>query len=374
MGNARRQHILRILHDRTAPIDVRALATNLAAAEEEQELVDVTPDEVAAIQADLVHVHLPQLEGSGLVDWDRTMDTATTTDHPALSDPKFQQLLETDAPGREAVAATLAARRRRIILATLMDAEDALTREELARRVVARERDDSAPLGPDAGDGLLVALHHVHLPKLREADLVSYDAETKTVEYTGHPALDDEWLDFRPDETPRAIVPTASHPDDIWTIDGRDNVIARGQSLFEQAESELFLMFTTTGLLEDGCLRRLRAAADRGVDVYLGSQTREVRDLVREEVPEATIWEPQLDWLNLPPEHEKVGRLVMADREAIMLGTLGEGTGDGVHHEEKAITGAGADDPLVMLLRELLGSRLDHLDAQSEDFLEQIPL
>lgn len=374
LGKTRRQHILGILGDRTSSIDLRELATNLAAEEQEQTLLDVTPDEVDAIQAALIHVHLPKLEDAGLVDWNQSAETVTTTNHPAISDPKFQQMVDIDAPGWEAVVDNLASKRRRIILATLKDADAALTRDELAQRVATREHDAAVDDELDAADDLLADLHHIHLPKLEQADLIFYDTATGTTVYTGHAALDDEWLDFRPDETPRAIVPTAHHPDDIWTIEGRDNVIARGQSLFEQADEELFLMFTTTGLLEDGCVRRLQDAADRGVDIYLGSQTQEVRDLVREEVPEATIWEPQMDWLNLPPEHEKVGRLVMADRETIMLATLGEETGDGVHHKEKALTGSGTDDPLVMLMREMLGSRLDHLDAQSEDFLEQIPL
>lgn len=80
-----------------------------------------------------------------------------------------------------------------------------------------------------------------------------------------------------------------------------------------------------------------------------------------------------MDWLNLPPEYEKVGRLVFADREAIMLATLGEEPGEG-GHSEAAITGAGENNPLVILLRELLGSRLDHLDTQSENFRSEVPL
>lgn len=167
--------------------------------------------------------------------------------------------------------------------------------------------------------------------------------------------MEDGWVDSRADETPRAILPIANGQDSIWTIEGHDNVIARGQSLFEQADDELFLMFTTDGLLEEGCVWRLQDAIDRGVDVYLGSQTPEVRDLVRERIPEAVVWEPQMDWLNLPPEYEKVGRLVFADREAIMLATLGEKTGKATH-DETAITGAGQNNPLVVLMRDMLGS------------------
>lgn len=131
-------------------------------------------------------------------------------------------------------------------------------------------------------------------------------------------------------------------------------------------------MVTTDGLLEEECIHGLQAAIQRGVDIYVGSQTQEVRDLVREEVPEVTIWEPQLDWLNLPPNREMLGRLVFADREAVMIGTLGNNGDD--QYRETAVTGEGPDNSFVVLLRELLGSRLDHLDAQSENLLSQIPL
>lgn len=131
-------------------------------------------------------------------------------------------------------------------------------------------------------------------------------------------------------------------------------------------------MYTDEDLIEEACLQCLQDALDRGVDVYIGTQTQAIRDRVREHLPEATIWEPQRDWMNMPPEREKVGRLLFADREAIMLGTLSKHNDHSIEHET-AITGAGENNALVMLVREMLGSRLEHLDAQSEDFLDQIP-
>jgi hypothetical protein len=129
----------------------------------------------------------------------------------------------------------------------------------------------------------------------------------------------------------------------------------------------------TDGLLEPRCLELLEDAVDRGVDAYLGPQSQAVRDLVRREIPGVTIWEPQLDWLNLPPNREKLGRLVFADREAITLGTLGDDADTGVVRDT-ALTGEGEDNGLVVLMREMLGSRLDHLDRQSEEFLSEVPL
>jgi hypothetical protein len=115
-------------------------------------------------------------------------------------------------------------------------------------------------------------------------------------------------------------------------------------------------MVTTDGLLRPGCVRGLRDALDRGVDVSVGSETSAVRDLVREEVHGVTIWKPQLDWFHLPPQREKLGRLLLADREAVVNGTLGERTADG-GYRETAITGEDEDDSPVVLLRQVLGSR-----------------
>lgn len=376
LSDARRRCVLRLLQDRRSPVDLRDLATQVVAAEGDRPLVSVRPYDVATVVPDLAHDHLPLLETAGLVRWDRDAGTVVLTDHPALGDPKFQHVVASDdaEDDWDAVLAQLADERRRIVLSAVVDHDGPVSRDTVARAALARAPDlFTGGTSAEPVEAIETSLHHVHLPKLQSVGLVSYDREDGTVVYEDHAAIETEWLTADEGETTPAILPTARDANAVWTIQGRDNVVARGQSLFEQADEELFLMFTTEGLLEEGCLRRLEDAIDRGVEVYLGSQTPEVRDLVRERVPEAVIWEPQMDWLNLPPEYEKVGRLVFADREAVMLATLGEETERGIHRET-AITGTGADNAVVVLLRDMLGSRLDHLDAQSEDFLGALPL
>lgn len=367
----RRRRVLNLLMDRTSPVTEEELAIHLAADEGAKSLLDVTEQEVRLLRADLAHVQLPTLEDAGLLDRNTEAETVTTTDHPVLRDPAFERIVETEADRWSDVLANLAHRRRRVALSVLEGEGKPMARADLARSIAVREADEKTD--PESVKALYASLHHVHLPKLQQAGLLSYDTDTGTVSFEGHSALDDELLDGGRLEEPLPVLPSSPEVESVWTIEGRKNVIARGQSLFEQAEDELFLMFTTTGLLEGGCLRRLQDAVDRGVDVYLGSQAPDVRDLVRNRVPGVVIWEPQLDWLNLPPDHERVGRLVFADRKAIRLATLGEEIDTDVH-TETALTGSGENNPLVMLLRELLGSRLDHLDAQSEDFRSEIPL
>lgn len=47
-----------------------------------------------------------------------------------------------------------------------------------------------APDAPTERDRARIRLHHRHLPKLDRTPLLSYDTNTTTVEYHGHPELD----------------------------------------------------------------------------------------------------------------------------------------------------------------------------------------
>jgi len=358
-GDCRR--LLTHLLDRSSPVSVRELATQVVAQRESIALAEVPADELTRARVELCHSHLPRLDEAGFVAWDRGEDTVATGEHPALDDHRLSELLELET---DAVVRAVADDERRRTLEVLAAVDGQMDRATLAKHVVAQAHDVSPSEVPEREQRAgLVRLHHVHLPQLREAGLITGEDD---VRYTGHPELDTELLGVDPaDFTSR---PTAG----VQTIEGRDDIVAHGQQLFDEADEEMFIMITTDGLLDDECIRRLSAAIARGVDVYVGSQSSEVRDLVRRRLPSAVIWEPQLDWLNLPPERERVGRLVIADREAVMLGTLGEPV-DGAYRET-ALVGSGPDNGLVVLLREMLGTRLDHLDGQSEDVLNQLPL
>lgn len=370
VADGTRRALLAALHSRNGTIPTDELATHVTAAINGIDLVDVTRADREPVQTALVHRHLPKLEDVGMIEWAHGEGTVTATDHPVWQEPQFQQLIDVEGDDWDAILSALQARQRRIALAVLAKA-NSLHREELARRLVARETETPrTDVSDEAVEKALIRLHHHHLPALQQAGLITYEDET--VRYDGHPDLQPDWLTDASLASDEPQTEEAGQPT-MYTIEGRAAIVARGQELFDRANDELFLMVTTNGLLEEDCVSGLQDAIDRGVDVYVGSQTKAVRDLVREEIPEATIWEPQLDWLNLPPEREKLGRLVFADREAVLIGTLGEGP-DADGYRETAITGEGPGNSLAVLFREMLGTRLDHLDMQSEDFHSQIPL
>lgn len=373
LTDGRRRRLLALLLDRTDPVDEEELAVHLAAAEHGTSLLRVDETTVEPIRSDLQHVQFPVLEDANLVVRDANAGTVTTTDHPALQDPKLRHIVETEVDDWDAVLECLASRRRRIVLSVLVAREPPVGRTTLMSAVAAREQD--GPVDPGEVEptrNLRVDLHHVHLPKLADAGLIDYDPDAGTAAYDGHPEVPEEWLASWSGVTPRHILTAAEQSLDTWRLRGREQVTERVRSLLEYADDELFVVFTSEERFEEAFLRCVRDAVDSGVDIYLGSKTPELRDLVREEVPEVTLWEPQLDWPDRQSDHEAVGQFVLADREAAMLGTLGRKT-TGVP-EETAITGTGEGNDLVVRLRELLGSQLGHLDVQSEDVRTHIPL
>lgn len=76
------------------------------------------------------------------------------------------------------VADCLADERRRTVLVVLEE-RGSISRRGLASAVAEREVPGEPK--PDAVEEVLIALHHVHLPRLAAAGLLEYDSETERV-------------------------------------------------------------------------------------------------------------------------------------------------------------------------------------------------
>jgi len=325
----------------------------------------------------LEHEHIPTLTAAGLVERSASDDIALA-EHPAFDDPGVRAVIADDVPAGpgslDALFRALADHRRRFILDVLSHQFGPIHLETLARELGTDGQDvaeSEVPMDDVARE--LIRLHHVDLPHLSEAGVIEYDADEETVEYSGHPRLRVPWMHSVLQSEFRQCLTGESEPSGIGEIDGRRDVISYGQSLCDRADDELFCMFTDTGLLEAGCLTRIRDASRRGADVYLGTRDPDVREYVRENAPDVVLWEPNTDWLNLPAAGDRVGRLLLADREAVMLATLLDQTADG-HHGEQAMVGEGEHNTLVTMLCQLLGPHLEEVDKYADDVAVRLPL
>lgn len=378
LANRERRRLVGVMAEQ-APDSVprEELATELAAVRETKPREGVTEDERQEAAISLHHSHLPKLVSTGLVERDTEDDTVALADHPALQDPGILDTIEGDGADPESLDAlfgAIADERRRTILDVLSHQFSKIHVETLARELATYDRAMSeSEASLEDVDRILARLCHVDLPQLAEAELIRYDAEAETVAYDGHPQLTVPWIHSVFQPAFRPSLTGESNPGGIGEIEGREQVISFGQSLCERADEEIFCMFTDTQLLEAGCLTRIRDASHRGVNVYLGTRDPDIREYVRETAPDVVLWEPNADWLNLPVAGDRVGRLLLADREAVMLGTLLEEATDGLH-EEQSIIGEGAHNTLVTMICQLLAPRLEEIDEGAEDVDIHLPL
>ncbi|WP_152421337.1 DUF7344 domain-containing protein [Natronococcus amylolyticus] len=265
--------------------------------------------------------------------------------------------------------------RNRAICDILAEADGPLHVTELADQIVAHDVDIvSSATYDEKFDTVSFELHHVRLPKLAEVALVEYDPDANFVSRKSSPGSMVEWQDEKALETLVTNLPGTREGEegDVGVIEGLDPAFEYARKLADEAEEELFALYATTDLLEDECVRHGERALNRDVRISIGSQNETVRELCREGLPEATVWEPQLDWLNTPT-YPRVGRLILIDRRKVMFSVLTEPPSEEGPPEEIALIGNGEENPLVVLVRELLGPRLDHLDYQHDDIRSHLP-
>lgn len=186
LADQRRRTTLSLLGRLDAP-GIEELATELAAEEAETLPSQVSPTEVERAQVALEHTILPKLTEENLVA--REDGRVTTTSHPALEDPTVAMLVESDADEWDDVLAALADARRCVVLAAVHAADGPTDRSTLAAEV-------SDLLAGDVSPGAVEReLHHMHIPALEAAGLLTFDAEAETVSYDGHPVVAEAWLE-----------------------------------------------------------------------------------------------------------------------------------------------------------------------------------
>lgn len=374
-----RRRVLGFLYERAPQPATRSeLASMLTTASSAASQTASGETTTREMELTLQHTHLPKLGSAGLVEADADANTVRCTAHPAFQDGGIVDSITSDAPARgasrDALFRALADERRRTVLDVLSHQFHPIHLETLAREVGARERNTTEQAVPvDVVDQLQVSLRHRQLPILTDAALVSYDADEGTVEYEGHPELRVPWMHSVLGPDFQTSLTGNRESQEVGTIDGREDVISFGQSLGERADEELFCLFTHRDMLEAGCFTRIVEASCRGVDIYLATSDPTVREYVHENAPEVTIWDPKRDWLDLPVDGNGIGRLLMADREAVMLGTRKEST-DTEIPDEKAIIGEGADNTLVVMVQQLLSRHLDRIDEQSGEMPTDLSL
>jgi len=155
-------------------------------------------------------------------------------------------------------------------------------------------------------------------------------------------------------------------PTAVWTTIGQASTEARTIEFIDAAAEEVICIVNDGETTSERLLTRLQAASDRGVSVLVGTLTEEAAKRVREAVPDAQLLDGEISWLEAPdsdhPPAAVLGRIVIADREAVLLSSLSQHDGE---FEEHALWCDDIGNGLVLIVRRLLLAGLDSTDTAS---------
>lgn len=149
--------------------------------------------------------------------------------------------------------------------------------------------------------------------------------------------------------------------DGAWTIATRDGVSTRVQMHIGDATENVYLHVGHEELLERELLDALADADDRGITIYVEVPAETLRTTIHERIPTANAAISDLSLTESSAADGNPGRLLMVDRETILLSAQKDGL---VPNEldETGLWGSEVGHGLVAWLRPLLCSRIERVD------------
>jgi len=146
---------------------------------------------------------------------------------------------------------------------------------------------------------------------------------------------------------------------EVWSLSGETGIASRTEQLIESAGEEVVLVVGHEDVFTDELAGTLADAERRGVSVIVGAASESLRETVEAALPDVEVFVSGLEWLHqssLPGDTTEIGRLLLVDREAILVSSFTQASGDDAH--EQAVFGRGFDNGLVAITRRLMATGL----------------
>jgi sugar-specific transcriptional regulator TrmB len=141
---------------------------------------------------------------------------------------------------------------------------------------------------------------------------------------------------------------------EVWSLSGNDAITSRTLQLLGDAKSEVVFVVSAESVITDEVVEALNGAATADTDVLIGTVTTNIRDELRERIPDAEVFTSELDWLHDETDDGvAIGRMLLVDKSTILLSSIDEASG-----REKAIFGRGFQNGLVVITRRLMATGL----------------
>lgn len=206
----------------------------------------------------------------------------------------------------------------------------------------------------------LVEIQHSNPQKFRA---VSIDEAVESLQYEYEDRTESLRQTLKGLE-PAAITEESEVTHEVWALSGDTAITNRTQQLIDEADKEIVLVIGHREVFSDALIDRLQAAQQRDVDIVIGTINEILHEQVREALPDTEVFVSGLDWLShstLPDDTTEISRLILIDRETILVSSYTTSSSDGREHEH-AVFGRGFDNGLVAIVRRLMASGLLPID------------
>ena len=199
----------------------------------------------------------------------------------------------------------------------------------------------------------LVEIQHASPQQYRA---VSIDEATRTLRQQFNDSIDTLGSYLERFELPEAPADDEL-VQEVWSLIGHEGIESRTYTLLEEADSEIVLLVVEETILTEMLFERLHAASGRGVNVLVGGATDAIVERLETELPDAEVFQTELDWLVGPASEEEVAisRLLLVDRASLLVSSFYPGEDD---HHEQAVLATGLKNGVVVLIRRLIASGL----------------
>jgi len=151
---------------------------------------------------------------------------------------------------------------------------------------------------------------------------------------------------------------------EVWSLSGSDAIENRAAAISADATDEVVLVIGSEAVLTEPLIKQLNSL-DPNADLIVGTGSASIRDRVEQEIPRATAFLSELDWLHsemIPEEDAAVGRLLLVDRSTMLVSSINPQTGD-----EQAIFATGLRNGLIVIARRLLSQGVVEMTPLEQD-------
>jgi len=109
----------------------------------------------------------------------------------------------------------------------------------------------------------------------------------------------------------------------VWAISAHEGVTGRVTDLIRKSTEEIVLVVLDERLIDDQLLAELTAADDDGITVYIGAVAEEIHNHIAEaELGATTFTTDLIEWFGTTADSARIGRLLMVDREQLLVSAL----------------------------------------------------